>query len=128
MDAYYASMDLLGEGRVSWASDGPVPAWFDVAQDLTERWVHQMQIREAVDRVEDYQAAYLPTVLRTFVWALPISTASRPREAPPSRSTCRPAGSGASRASATPDGRCAKALPMTPTPGLGTATTRAGAG
>ncbi len=71
MDAYYASMDLLGEGRVSWASDGRVPAWFDVAQDLTERWVHQMQMREAVDRVEDYRAAYLPTVLRTFVWALP---------------------------------------------------------
>ena len=71
MDTYYASMDLLGDGHVSWAGDGPVPIWFDMAQDLTERWVHQMRIREAVDRVEDYQAAYLPVVLRTFVWALP---------------------------------------------------------
>src|SRR4051812_18754413 len=69
MDAYYASMDLLGAGGVSWASDDPVPIWFDVAQDLTERWVHQMQIREAVDRVENYPARYLTVVLRTFVWA-----------------------------------------------------------
>jgi uncharacterized protein (TIGR03083 family) len=71
MDAYYASMNLLGEGHVSWASTAPVPIWFDIAQDLTERWVHQMQMREAVGRVEDYRDAYLPTVLRTFVWALP---------------------------------------------------------
>lgn len=71
MDAYYASMDLRGEGHVSWASDGAVPVWFDIAQDLTERWVHQMQMREAVGRVEGYAARYLPSVLRTFVWALP---------------------------------------------------------
>jgi uncharacterized protein (TIGR03083 family) len=71
MDKFYASMDLLGEGHVSWASDGPVPIWFDIAQDLTERWVHQMQTREAVARVEGYSQRYLPVVLRTFVWALP---------------------------------------------------------
>ncbi len=71
MNAYYSSMDLHGEGQVSWASDDPVPIWFDIAQDLTERWVHQMQMREAVGRVDDYAARYLPVVLRTFVWALP---------------------------------------------------------
>lgn len=71
VDAYYAGIDLYDEGSVSWASDGPVPQWFDLAQDLTERWVHQMQMREAVARVEDYAATYLPVVLRTFVWALP---------------------------------------------------------
>jgi hypothetical protein len=71
MDDYSASMDLRGEGRVGWASAGPVPIWFDIAQDLTERWVHQMQMREAVDRVDSYSARYLSVVLRTFVWALP---------------------------------------------------------
>ncbi|GIE92521.1 maleylpyruvate isomerase N-terminal domain-containing protein [Actinoplanes regularis] len=71
MDTYYASMDLQSEGRVSWASDGPVPIWFDIAQDLTERWVHQMQMREAVGRADDFAERYLPAVLRTFVWALP---------------------------------------------------------
>ena len=71
MDAYYARIDLGGEGRVSWASDGPVPQWFDIAQDLTERWVHQMQMREAVARVGTYRTEYLRSVLRTFIWALP---------------------------------------------------------
>lgn len=50
------SVDMVGEGHVSWASDGPVPLWFDMARELTERWVHQMQIREAVGRVGDYAA------------------------------------------------------------------------
>ncbi len=30
-----------------------------------------MQIREAVDAVDDYASRYLPTVLRIFVWAFP---------------------------------------------------------
>ncbi len=71
MDAYYSTMDLAGDGQVSWASEGRVPIWFDIAQDLSERWVHQMQMREAVRRVEGYADAYRPAVLRTFVWALP---------------------------------------------------------
>ena len=70
MDAYYASLDLEARGSVSWASDDGVPM-FDIAQDLTERWVHQMQMREAVDRVAGYRDLYLALVLRTFVWALP---------------------------------------------------------
>lgn len=71
VDAYYSTVALTGYGHVSWASDEPVPIWLDMAREFTERWVHQMQIREAVGRVERYAAAYLPTVLRTFVWAIP---------------------------------------------------------
>lgn len=71
LDEHYANVDLLGKGFVSWASDAPVPMWLDMARELTERWVHQMQMREAVGRVDDYAGCYLPTVLRTFVWALP---------------------------------------------------------
>jgi hypothetical protein len=71
IDDWYASLDLMTEGGVYWASDGPVPMWFDIAQDLTERWVHQRQMRAAVQRVEDYDTRYLPTVLRTFAWAFP---------------------------------------------------------
>jgi uncharacterized protein (TIGR03083 family) len=70
VDAHDRSQDLLGEGWVSWASDGPVPYWFNLAQEFTERWVHQQQMREAVGRVEDHEAL-LPEVLRTFVWAFP---------------------------------------------------------
>lgn len=71
MDEYYEGVDLRAEGIVIWASDDPVPAWFDIAQDLTERWVHQQQMREALHRVGDFEASYLRSVLRTFVWALP---------------------------------------------------------
>lgn len=70
VDALHASQNMLGEGWVSWASDQPVPYWFNVAQEFTERWVHQQQMREAVGRVEDHEAT-LPDVLNTFVWAYP---------------------------------------------------------
>ena len=48
-----------------------MPNWFDIAQDLTERWVHQMQMREALDKVDGYRDAYLSEVMHTFVWAFP---------------------------------------------------------
>ena len=70
-DFYYASQSLTSDGRVAWASDGPVPNWFDIAQDLTERWVHQMQMREAIDRVGTFRDDYLNEVMQTFVWAFP---------------------------------------------------------
>lgn len=71
MDQWWATIDLLDKGGVIWASDGEVPEWFDIAQDLTERWVHQMHIREAVGLVDDYSDRYLATVLETFIWAMP---------------------------------------------------------
>lgn len=71
MDAYYATQSLIGPGYVTWAGDDSVPNWFDLAQDLTERWVHQMQMREAVERVAAYRDDYLTVVMQTFVWAFP---------------------------------------------------------
>jgi len=44
--------------------------WFDLARDLTERWVHQQQIRDAV-RMPGRHDRFLPDVLHTFVWAFP---------------------------------------------------------
>ena len=44
---------------------------FDLAQEFTERWVHQQQMREAVGRVRRSPADHLPEVLRTFMWAVP---------------------------------------------------------
>jgi uncharacterized protein (TIGR03083 family) len=70
-DRYLADCDLRAPAHVSWAGDGPVPLWFDVARELTERWVHQRQMRDAVGRVEDHDR-HLPLVLRTFVWAVPF--------------------------------------------------------
>ena len=71
VDAYYSTVALTTHGHVSWASDEPVPVWLDMAREFTERWVHQMQIREATGCVGGFRDAYLATVLRTFVWAIP---------------------------------------------------------
>ncbi|HZA79800.1 MAG TPA: maleylpyruvate isomerase family mycothiol-dependent enzyme [Acidimicrobiales bacterium] len=35
---------------VSWAGLEESPAWMDLARDTTEYWIHEQQIREAVDR------------------------------------------------------------------------------
>jgi uncharacterized protein (TIGR03083 family) len=67
---FYADLDLGGDSHVIWAANGNVPRWFDLSRDFTERWVHQQQIRDAVSRPGDH-ARFLPTVLRTFVWAFP---------------------------------------------------------
>lgn len=61
--------NLSAASRVSWASDTSVPAWLDLARHLTETWVHHQQIRIAIGR--DTSTGRLPTVLHTFVWALP---------------------------------------------------------
>ena len=46
--------------------------WFDVARELTERWHHQQQIRDAVGRPPLYER-YLAPVIDTFVRALPYT-------------------------------------------------------
>jgi uncharacterized protein (TIGR03083 family) len=71
VNAYYSTVEHGALGDVSWASSEPVPVWLDIAREFTERWVHQMQIREALGVVDDYANKYLPTVLRVFVWAFP---------------------------------------------------------
>lgn len=66
---WVAGADLLGPTRVSWASDDAVPAWLDLARELTETWVHHQQINAAIGLGTSTDR--LSTVLRTFVWALP---------------------------------------------------------
>ena len=67
---HYATVDLTGPAYVSWASDGTVPLWLHLAREMTERWVHQQHIRDAVGLPGDH-ARFLPAVLATFVWAFP---------------------------------------------------------
>jgi hypothetical protein len=71
LDAYLGTVELTRASSVYWA--GPVPLWFDLAREFTERWVHYRQIREAAlptggDQQPD---EYLPLVLRTFIWGFP---------------------------------------------------------
>jgi uncharacterized protein (TIGR03083 family) len=57
---------------VSWAGEEESQNWFDVARELTERWHHQQQIRDATGRPPLYER-YLAPVLDTFMRALPYT-------------------------------------------------------
>jgi uncharacterized protein (TIGR03083 family) len=50
--AYLQSLDPFAPAAfgVSWAGEDTSANWFDVARELTERWHHQQQIREATGR------------------------------------------------------------------------------
>ena len=57
---------------VAWAGESESLMWFDIAREFTERWHHQRQIADAVDRPTpiDDRHLYYP-VLDTFMRALP---------------------------------------------------------
>jgi len=71
-DEYFAGLDAsrMG-GPVSWAGEEPMPVWFDVAREYTERWHHQQQIRDAADRPGLYERRLFEPVMDAFVRALP---------------------------------------------------------
>ena len=69
--AAVAAMDPDAIGQtVSWASDTPAPNWLHVARELTERWTHQQQIRDATGR-PTLAGPLLHACLATFARALP---------------------------------------------------------
>jgi uncharacterized protein (TIGR03083 family) len=70
---YFESLDPDASASigVSWAGEATSANWFDLARELTERWLHQQQIREAADIPALYDPAIFVPVLDTFVRALP---------------------------------------------------------
>jgi uncharacterized protein (TIGR03083 family) len=56
---------------VSWAGVDPAPLWLDIARDYTEYWVHQAQIREALDEPLLLEERFVEPVVSTFLRALP---------------------------------------------------------
>ena len=56
---------------VSWAGDAASPQWFDTARELTERWHHQQQIRDAVGRPGIMTPRLYHPVLDCFLRGLP---------------------------------------------------------
>lgn len=56
---------------VSWAGQTTSPNWFDTARELTERWHHQQQIREATNRPGILTRALYNPVLDCFMRGLP---------------------------------------------------------
>ena len=71
---FFATLDPFGEAMwgVSWAGESQSQNWLDVARELTERWHHQQQIRDATRRPPLYDI-YLGAVIATFVRALPFT-------------------------------------------------------
>ena len=69
---YVRSLDQMAtNGVVSWAGPDRAPAWLDTAREYTERWLHQQQIRDAVNKPGLKDRKYFHPVLDTFVRALP---------------------------------------------------------
>jgi hypothetical protein len=56
---------------VSWAGQKASPNWFHIAREYTEKWHHQQQIRDAVDKPGILTAQFYPLVLETFMKAIP---------------------------------------------------------
>ena len=71
---YLASLDpnAQAEWGVTWAGEDESRVWFDVARELTERWHHQQQIRDATKRPPLYDT-FLAPVIATFMRALPVA-------------------------------------------------------
>jgi uncharacterized protein (TIGR03083 family) len=70
--AFFATLDPFAQALwgVSWAGEAQSANWLDIARELTERWHHQQQIRDATHRPPLYDT-YLAPVIATFVRALP---------------------------------------------------------
>lgn len=69
---YLASLDPFAKAQwgVTWAGEEESLNWFDVARELTERWHHQQQIRDALGR-EPLLEPYLRLVIDTFMRGVP---------------------------------------------------------
>jgi uncharacterized protein (TIGR03083 family) len=65
--------DAPAHWSVAWAGEERSAHWFDVGRDYTERWLHQQQIRDAVDAPPLTGREWLHPVLDLFVRALPFT-------------------------------------------------------
>ena len=71
---YLVSLDPFGISKhpVSWAGEQESYNWFDIAREYTERWHHQMQIREVLGNTNKlYKHELYYPILDTFMQALP---------------------------------------------------------
>lgn len=73
--AYHESLDPNGAAvfAVSWAGEEGSRQWFDTAREVTERWHHQQQIREATGRPGIITPELYGPVLDCFARVLPYA-------------------------------------------------------
>jgi uncharacterized protein (TIGR03083 family) len=70
---FHQSLDPFAKSAfaVSWAGEDRSENWFDTAREFTERWLHQQQIRLAVNKPGIMIRELYYPVLDTFMRALP---------------------------------------------------------
>jgi uncharacterized protein (TIGR03083 family) len=75
LSAYFQSLlpDAPAGAAVAWAGESQSANWFDIAREYTEKWLHQMHIREAVGQPLLTSRRWLYPVLDTFLRALPYT-------------------------------------------------------
>ncbi len=64
-------MNAIAQTEVAWAGEIQSNVWFDIAREYTERWHHQMQIRDAFGDPDIQNPILYRPVLETFMRALP---------------------------------------------------------
>jgi uncharacterized protein (TIGR03083 family) len=70
---HIASLDPFGEAvfSVAWAGEDKSENWFHIAREYTEKWIHQQQIRDAVDKPGLMTKELFYPFIDTFMQALP---------------------------------------------------------
>ena len=71
VSAYVASLPAHGKARfaVAWAGEDQSENWMDTGREYTERWHHQMQIRDAVGAEGLFERRWLQPLLELSVRA-----------------------------------------------------------
>jgi uncharacterized protein (TIGR03083 family) len=72
---YYASLDPFGKAgfAVNWAGENESRNWMHIAREYTEKWLHQQQVREAVNIPGLMNREYFYPCIDTFMLALPYT-------------------------------------------------------
>jgi uncharacterized protein (TIGR03083 family) len=74
--SYYEALASLDPFKpslfsVAWAGQHESPNWFHIAREYTEKWHHQQQIREAVNKPGIMSREFFFPLVDTFMQALP---------------------------------------------------------
>ena len=73
--AYNASLDPFAEAgfAVAWSGEKKSKNWMHIAREYTEKWLHQQQIREAVNKPALMTRELFYPFIDTFMLALPYT-------------------------------------------------------
>ncbi len=72
---YYASLDpfAIAGFPVTWAGEQESKNWMHIAREYTEKWLHQQQIRDAVNQPGLLTDTFFLPLMDTFLMALPYT-------------------------------------------------------